>query len=151
MKDHCAARQRRYAEKKRFAETNLFTKERQTTRMRALGAGVAELVDAADSKSASFTRVGVRVPSPVPFFLRKYASFLASATECQSNLAFFRLNLAGWILGVDAREFGQRIPPSGWMLDTPPRRGYTPSIHPLLSRYNSAQSEKGCIKFVFLL
>ena len=87
--------------------------------MRALGAGVAELVDAADSKSASFTRVGVRVPSPVPSFLRKYASFLASATECQSNLAFFRLNLAGWILGVDAREFGQRIHPSGWMLDTP--------------------------------
>ena len=59
--------------------------------MHALGAGVAELVDAADSKSASFTRVGVRVPSPVPFFLRKYASFLASATECQINLAFFRL------------------------------------------------------------
>ena len=33
----------------------------------SLCASVAELVDAADSKSASFTRVGVRVPSPVPF------------------------------------------------------------------------------------
>ena len=49
------------------------------------GAGVAELVDAADSKSASFTRVGVRVPSPVPFFLELYnrvkqPSFLVSPT-----------------------------------------------------------------------
>ena len=77
MKDHSAARKEGYVEGKRFAETNLFTKEQQATRMRALGAGVAELVDAADSKSASFTRVGVRVPSPVPSFLRKYASFLA--------------------------------------------------------------------------
>ena len=43
------------------------------TRIRPLGAGVAELVDAADSKSASFTRVGVRVPSPVPSFLTLYS------------------------------------------------------------------------------
>ena len=58
------------------------------TRMRALGAGVAELVDAADSKSASFTRVGVRVPSPVPYFLRKYADFWPPARICPFNLAF---------------------------------------------------------------
>ena len=34
-----------------------------------LVAGVAELVDAADSKSASRKGVGVRVPSPVPLLI----------------------------------------------------------------------------------
>ena len=34
-------------------------------------AGMAELVDAADSKSVFFTEVGVQVPLPAPFFKRE--------------------------------------------------------------------------------
>ncbi len=49
--------------------TNLFTLAKAPIRVRLLhGAGVAELVDAADSKSASRKGVKVRFLSPVPFF-----------------------------------------------------------------------------------
>ena len=52
--------------------TNLFTLAKAPIRVRLLhGAGVAELVDAADSKSASRKGVKVRFLSPVPFFPQK--------------------------------------------------------------------------------
>ena len=64
-----AAQVRRYPAANPFAQTNLFTLGKSPIRVRPLhGAGVAELVDAADSKSASRKGVKVRFLSPVPFF-----------------------------------------------------------------------------------
>ena len=49
--------------------------------MRAPGAGVAELVDAADSKSASRKGVKVRFLSPVPYFQRCIAELNSKSSQ----------------------------------------------------------------------
>ncbi len=60
-------------------------------------ARVAELVDAADSKSAGFATVGVRVPPLVPYLNPATSGIVQKAPELRGFLIFiaFRWSISG--------------------------------------------------------